>query len=210
MTTLNLDTCSSKEIVHAIDEKIKQMHHMIGDELYPEIMKSIRLYKCPESSKHMKVKHYQAIDRINMYIAYEVLNIPVHLYSLSANMEMKKLKKIYNALMDTDYNHIRDVWHNNGLKDLFYKQKEARKISEYIDNKCVIARCEIGEEQGFVSINDGKLTIVKKICDATEFVATGRTNDTLLRIHNLIFEKFMCESRPFFNDKMTGRTVFEH
>ena len=209
MKTLNLNECSKKEIKNAIEERITEMHHMIGDDLYPELMKKIREDKCKEAQDHMRVKHYQAIDRINMYIAYKIMKVSFYDFKLIKVEKRSELRKIYNTLMGIEYNDIRNLWHKE-LKEVFYALKEARKIADKLNRICVVARVDNDKENGFVSLRNNTFTVVKNIADATEFVATGETEETLDSIKKLICSKVNCNPKVFFNAKMTGRHIYQH
>jgi hypothetical protein len=157
----------------------------------------------------MRVKHYQAIDRINMYIAYNIMKVSFYDFKLSKVEKRSELRKIYNTLMDIDYNDIREVWHEE-LKEVFYAQKEARKVADRLNRICVVARVDNDKENGFVSLRNNTFTVVKNIADATEFVATGETEETLDSIKELICSKVNCDPKVFFNAKMTGRHIYQH
>lgn len=200
---------SNKELANKIESRMKDMIKGVVYSLYPEITKNID-NGCEEARKHIKVKHYQALDRIQMYLAHMIANTSFYEFDLQdmvAKKERKTLKAMDKALENITYLEIREIWHNS-LKEIFYKQKEMKAEADQLKDICVLLRMEIGEEKGFVSIVDGEIKVVKKPNEATEFVAVSTTESALKLVQEHIFNVYTWECRAFFNKKMSGRDIY--
>lgn len=199
---------SNTDIIKLINQRIEEMHHYIGDELYPSLMHDIRFHKSEEAQEHMKVKHYQAIDRINMFIAYKVVGTTFYNYELNEYAKNRKvLKKILNAINGIDYNQVREMWHNE-LKDVFYKQKEEKRFQEKLEKICIIGRTTVDGVTGFIKMINDKITTTPNMAEATEFTATSDNDSAIQRIEALI----QCNdsTKLFFNNKVKGRNSYNY
>jgi hypothetical protein len=163
-------------------------------------------YKDIEDEEHQKIKVYTAINRINMYIATNILALTFYTYDLKSLHDSKKraIIKIIEGCKDLTYKDIRESWYQNGLKELFYKQKEEKKYSEELANICIIAR-NITQEL-FIRIDKGNATLVKNLSEASEFIATSKEDDALESVSIKIKGYFPEDDlKVFFNNKMAGR-----
>ena len=195
MTDYN--TFSIKEIKKMLVQKIFNIHKNVQQDFYPEI----------SNQEHVKIKIYQAIDRIHMYLAAKILYKTSKVFSLE-DLSRKELIKACKGLEDIDYEFIRSVWHSE-LKDLFYKQKEEAKIQEKLNRICIIVRTTPEfKEQGFIKFENGSYSIVQSIAEATEFVATNDKNEALNDIKTFIKTTFDINVKTLFNSKMKGRTIY--
>lgn len=204
---------SNKQIANEITLKSKCLIEGVIYAMYPLIVESTKTGTEEEkklAKKHLKVKHYQALDRIKMYLATKVAKTSFYDFDLELLVKKKnrKLLKALHAEIDgITYQEIRDIWHES-LKDIFFQQKEMSALSEKLSKVAVVARMEIGEEQGFVSIQDGEIKVVKSPVDATEFVAISDNDEALNLVKNFIFKEFSWECRVFFTNKIDGRHIY--
>lgn len=207
-----MNTLSLNELHKEIENTINCLHKDIDNLLYPSLKKSAE--ENEEAAEHLKIKHYQAIDRINMYIAFHVVKTTYYDYSLKElviNKDRKTLNKILDLLKNITYEYIRNEWHEH-LKTVFYKQKESRSYNEKLKNICVIARVEKPSNEfkstGFVRIDKDKISIVSNISEASEFTALSDTDFSLNLINDFLNRKYNCKTKTFFNKNMSGRNVY--
>lgn len=211
---MNFENVSNKEIFTLISKRITQMHKNIGGDFYPDLINDIQFKKCPNAEKHLKIKHYQAIDRIKFYIADRLLNkthFSLDFDNLVKNKERKALKAIAIGLHDIEYSEIREIWHNE-MKDKFYVQREQIKVQEKLSKSAIVFRHENEQDRsksGFVSINaQGTVDIVVKISNATEFPVLGFEEHHLKTAEKRLLNKYLVGSRAIMTTKMKGRKTF--
>lgn len=199
-----------KVLEKQISESIHSLHFDIGERLYPELFERAKA-KDKEAEKHLKVKHYQAIDRIKMYLAHDIARTTFYNFSIEklvSDGNVKVLEKIVDALSVISYDEIREKWHRR-LKPLFYAQKNSKKVHDKMNNCCIIGRLELEHSTGFVRIVDGKLKIVQNIADATEFPLLSPNKEKSIEfIDNILVNEYMCGARLFLNPKIYGRSIY--
>lgn len=192
---------SLKELFDLCEFKIKLVYKDVIKDFYSEI-------SCEE---HKAIKVYQAIDRINMYIATEVVKETFYSYDLNSylkNRNRKMINKIIDAVEGLKYETVRNKWHES-YKELFYKQKEDCKIQQKLERICIIGRVINSEKDGFVRICDGCVTVVQSIADATEFIAISDQNKALEDTRQMILDNTdFTDLKVFFNNKIKGRNTF--
>lgn len=202
---------TNKQLATEITIKMKDKIEGVIDVLYSDILREAN-NGSEESRKHLNVKHYQALDRIKMYLAHNIAKTSFYDFDLNkmvANKERKTLIAIHKELdSNIAYLDIRTIWHES-LKDIFYKQKEMKKEHEKLATISILARMEIGDDKGFVSIENGKIKVVKSPVDATEFVAVSSDEKALDLIEKHLFDTYSWECRAFFQNKMKGRHIYQ-
>jgi hypothetical protein len=177
------------------------MHNVIAniEEFYPEIT----------DPKHMKIKIYSAFDRTNVYIANKFLDNTYYSFDLDSlfnKKDRKSLIKIINGCEDLTYKTVHHTWYMEGLRELFYEQKEDKRISEKLARICVLVRNNT--QKGFVKVVGDKISIVTNISDATEFLVASESKDELAVIKSKYQKHFKYDNlKAFFNPKMVGRNL---
>lgn len=189
-----------KELFDMADTAMGNVHKNVAEEFYPNL----------KDEEHRLIKVYQAIDRTKMYVASKLLSETFYSFSLESlveNKDRKSLIKIIEGLKDVDYAIVRDIWHKE-LKEIFYIQKEDRKLQAKLSAICILARAKVDDKEGFVRIVNGKLSIEQSIAMATEFPAINDEDSGLEFIEDIIMKETGIAARAFFNNKKTARSVF--
>ena len=186
-----------KELLKLTKITIHNLHSNMFQERYSFVV-----------NEELKMKIiYLAILRINMFLATNVIKTTIYSFdieNLAETKQREKLIQIIEACENTTYEKIRDAWYENGLKDLFYKQKEDKKIAEKIAAKCIIIRNET--KKGFVTFVGNTLTIDSNINMASEFPIFTLDDTDINLIKNIISAKFPNDSfKVFFNSRMADR-----
>jgi hypothetical protein len=193
----NYSELSIKELYELAKQTIHNIHKDVLTEEYKNI----------EDEEHQKIKIYTAINRINMYIATNILNLTFYTYDLKHLLESKKRKsiiKIIEGCEELKYQDVRNSWYEDGMRDLFYKQKEDKKYSEKLSSICILVRNNT--QEAFLRIENNTPTLTKSISQASEFIATSNDNHALDAISMKIKEQFPeDELKVFFSSKMAGR-----
>lgn len=195
---------SVKELLELAKKTMNNIHHNLGETTYPEVT----------DDEYLKIKIYQAIDRVKMYTATVIAketfySFDIERYVNVRTRDRKMLIKIINGLKDLSYEDIRNKWHESH-KELFYIQKESLRLQKKLSNLCIIARLEKGvyAKEGFIRLIEGKYEIVESIADATEFVALSDKDSALEYVNSVIAKETSLTVSTFFNHKIAGRSIY--
>lgn len=162
-------------------------------------------YKNITNPEHRDIKMYSAIDRTKMYFA-TLLNSTFYTYELSKYQnDRKALIKVIEEAEKIDYDTVRDAWYNE-LRELFYAQKEQKKIAERLSSRCILVRNEtIGE---FVTMINGQIQYTKSISEASEFQPISLEKEAITNVENKIKSLNSSDQfKVFFSNKMLGRSL---
>lgn len=191
---------SNQSIYESILSKSKKIHGKAFDFYSPTII----------DEDHLKIKCYQAVDRLNMYIAHDILGITFYEYDLMSifkENDRKSLRKINDGLDGINFEFIRDIWHEKN-KEIFYIQKEELKKAEKIDRICILARVKSGDDIGFLSLKKDVYSISKNLAEALELPAFDLESDIKIAADIVNQMENFDLIKVFYNDKMSGRTRF--
>lgn len=191
---------SNQSIYESILSKSKKIHGKAFDFYSPTII----------DEDHLKIKCYQAVDRLNMYIAHDILGITLYEYDLMSIFkedDRKSLRKINDGLDGINFEFIRDIWHEKN-KEIFYIQKEELKRAKKIDRNCILARVKSGDDIGFLSLKKDVYSISKNLAEALEFPAFDLESDIKIAADIVNKMENIDLIKVFYNEKMNGRTRF--
>ncbi len=152
--------------------------------------------------EHLQIKIYQSLDRVKMFTATQITGDTFYGFDIKS-LTRKQLINIIETLHSIDYNTIHSLWHSE-LKELFYQQKEQKKLEERLSHVCVLCRVE----NSFLRVVGDTAKQVQLISEATEFTTNSLEPLQLEEIKNFIFEKFGLKAHVFFNSKVTGRNKY--
>lgn len=193
----NYSELSLKELFELAKKTIYNVHKNVLNEEYKDI----------KDEEHQKIKVYTAINRIDMYVATKILDLTFYTYSIQHLFEGKKRKsiiKIIEGCKELTYQSVREAWYQDGLKELFYKQKEEKNYAEKLSHICIVVRNNT--QKSFIRMENDTATLVKNIAQASEFIATSDTDEALDVISEKMKGYFPDDDvKVFFNHKMAGR-----
>lgn len=199
-----METLTNLEVLKQCQKNIFKIYSGVGK----------RFYSHYTDEKHLKIKIYQAINRIDMWIAVNVLNTSVYEYDLNNLLKLKKRKdliKIMNATSNLSYETVRDNWHTE-LKDLFYIQREEKEMAEKLSRICVIARTEKTDshDAGFIQYDNGEFKVTQSALFATEFHVLSDKDSAVASVSNFLNENSELNVfKVFFNPRISGRNFFK-
>lgn len=195
--------------MHNYSECSLETLHQMAKKAMLDITKDVlsEHYNDVEDPEHQSIKVFAAQDRVKMYIATNVADLTFYAFDLNSLFKNKKRKiliKIIDACDSLTYLIARNAWFNEGLKELFYVQKEEKRYSAKLATICIIVRNIT--QNAFVAINNGEATLVQDSAKASEFIATSDNESALDDVESTIQEHFKDdELKVFFNAKLVGR-----
>jgi hypothetical protein len=196
--------------MHNYSECSLETLHQMAKKAMLDVTKDVlsEHYSEVEDPEHKNIKVFAAQDRVKMYIATNVADTTFYAFNLDTLLKYKKRKtliKIIDACDTLTYLIARNAWFNEGLKELFYVQKEEKRYSAKLATICIIVRNLT--QNAFVAINKGEVTLVQDSAKASEFIATSDNESALDDVEDSVQKHFKDdELKVFFNAKLIGRT----